>query len=179
MPVQFGGQDQGHDGGGALTDPSPCSATPFLPSSMTISPTESKDRFMTSITPYPAALGAGFNATIGFSHTVEVGPKIISVPTPRDGHHQPALSFMKIVDDKEKGADIAYSDPHVPVFPRKRDYQFDLTWVPLTADNISSYDCILIATDHDAFDHDALVHNARLMVDTRGRIKAGRNVVLA
>ncbi|MCK9505345.1 MAG: hypothetical protein M0Q95_14330 [Porticoccaceae bacterium] len=86
---------------------------------------------------------------------------------------------MKIVDDKEKGADIAYSDPHVPVFPRKRDYQFDLTWVPLTADNISSYDCILIATDHDAFDHDALVHNARLMVDTRGRIKAGRNVVLA
>ena len=94
-----------------------------------------------------------------------------------DTRESPAVEIMSLLE--EKGADIAYSDPHVPVFPRKRDYHFDLTSVPLTADNISDYDCIVIATDHDAFDYDALAYNAKLVVDTRGRMKAGRNVVLA
>ena len=94
-----------------------------------------------------------------------------------DTRESPAVEIMSLLE--EKGADIGYSDPHVPVFPRKRDYHFNLTSVPLTADTISDYDCIVIATDHDAFDYDALVYNARLVVDTRGRMKAGRNVVLA
>src|SRR5690554_1864460 len=94
-----------------------------------------------------------------------------------DTRESPAVEIMSLLE--EKGADIAYSDPHVPVFPRKRDYHFDLTSVPLTADTISDYDCIVIATDHDAFDYDALACNARLVMDTRGRMKAGRNVVLA
>src|SRR5690554_3756712 len=94
-----------------------------------------------------------------------------------DTRESPAVEIMALLE--EKGADIAYSDPHVPVFPRKRDYHFDLTSVPLTADTISGYDCIVIATDHDAFDYDALVYNAKLVVDTRRRMHSGRNVVLA
>ena len=94
-----------------------------------------------------------------------------------DTRESPAVEIMSLLE--QKGADIAYSDPHVPVFPRKRDYHFDLTSVPLTADSISDYDCIVIATDHDAFDYDALVYNAKLVVDTRGRMRSGRNVVLA
>ncbi len=94
-----------------------------------------------------------------------------------DTRESPAVEIMSLLE--EKGADIAYSDPHVPVFPRKRDYHFELASVPLSADNIRCFDCIIIATDHDAFDYDLLRYNAKLIVDTRGRLKGGNNVVPA
>ncbi len=67
-----------------------------------------------------------------------------------------------------RGAAVHYSDPHVPVFPKIRRYYFDLASVELTAENLKSYDCILLATNHDAFDYDAIHTHASLIVDTRG-----------
>jgi len=49
----------------------------------------------------------------------------------------------------------------------------------LTAENIASYDCIIIATDHDAFDYELLLEHSQLIVDTRGRLLACSNVVAA
>lgn len=94
-----------------------------------------------------------------------------------DTRESPAVEIMSLLE--QKGADIAYSDPHVPIFPRKRDYHFDLESVPLTTDNVLSFDCIIIATDHDAFDYDSLRYNAKLIVDARGRLEGGSNVVQA
>ena len=94
-----------------------------------------------------------------------------------DTRKSPAVEIMELL--QEKGADIAYSDPHVPTFPRKRDYWFDLQSVPLTAENLHNYDCVLITTDHDAFDYALLQQQARLIVDTRGRYEGGRNIVSA
>lgn len=93
-----------------------------------------------------------------------------------DTRESPAVEIMSLLQDK--GAIVAYADPHVPSFPRKRDYHFDLHSVELTPDNISSYDCLIIATDHDAFDYGALTSHAKLLVDTRGRVH-GENVVSA
>lgn len=94
-----------------------------------------------------------------------------------DTRESPAVEIMALLE--EKGAHIAYSDPHVPVFPRKRDYSFDLQSTPLTAENIASYDCIIIATDHDAFDYELLLEHSQLIVDTRGRLLGHNNVVSA
>lgn len=94
-----------------------------------------------------------------------------------DTRESPAVEIMSLLE--EKGAQIAYSDPHVPVFPSKRDYSFDLDSVELSVDHITRYDCILIATDHDAFDYNQLVQHARLIVDTRGRLQPAANVVHA
>jgi UDP-N-acetyl-D-glucosamine dehydrogenase len=66
------------------------------------------------------------------------------------------------------GATVHYSDPHVPLFPRIRRCHFDLASVELTAGNLKSYDCVLIATNHDAFDYDAIHAHTSLIVDTRG-----------
>lgn len=93
-----------------------------------------------------------------------------------DTRESPAVEIMSLLQDK--GAIVAYSDPHVPSFPRKRDYHFDLHSVELTPENISNYDCLIIATDHDAFDYEALTRHAKLVVDTRGRVQ-GENVVSA
>lgn len=95
-----------------------------------------------------------------------------------DTRESPAVEIMDLL--QAKGAHIDYSDPHVPVFPRKRDYHFDLQSVALTPATIASYDCLVLATDHDAFDYPQLLQHARLVVDTRGRLGVGRpNVVAA
>jgi len=92
-----------------------------------------------------------------------------------DTRESPAVEIMSLLE--EKGANIAYSDPHVPEFPRKRDYCFDLKSVLLTPENIRSYDCIVIATDHDAFDYELLLTHSQMIVDTRGRLLGHSKVV--
>lgn len=50
----------------------------------------------------------------------------------------------------------------------------------LTPAAIASYDCLVLATDHDGFDYPQLLLHAPLMVDTRGRLGVGlANVVAA
>lgn len=92
-----------------------------------------------------------------------------------DTRESPAVEIMALL--QEKGAKVEYSDPHVPVFPRKRDYQFDLRSVLLTEETIRGFDCVVLATDHDGFDYDLLIRNAKLIIDTRGKINGPRNVV--
>lgn len=94
-----------------------------------------------------------------------------------DTRESPAVEIMDLL--QAKGAHIDYSDPHVPVFPRKRDYHFDLQSVTLTPESIASYDCLVVATDHDGFDYPQLLQHARLIVDTRGRLGVGAGNVVA
>ena len=83
-----------------------------------------------------------------------------------DMRESPSVELMELL--QAKGAEIAYSDPHVPVFPQMREHHFDLSSVPLSAESIASYDLVLLATNHDAFDYDLIQKHARLIVDTRG-----------
>jgi len=39
--------------------------------------------------------------------------------------------------------------------------------VPIDADSLAGYDCVLIATDHSSYDYEAIVDAAQLVVDTR------------
>jgi len=94
-----------------------------------------------------------------------------------DSRESPAVEIMELL--QAKGAHIAYSDPHVPRFPKMREYHFDLQSVELTAESIASYDCVVITTDHDLFDYGLLTEHARLIVDTRGRLASGSNIVSA
>lgn len=95
-----------------------------------------------------------------------------------DMRESPSVELMKLL--QQKGAEIAYSDPHVPVFPKMRKHHFILSSVPLSARTISGYDCIVIATDHDAFDYSMIKQNANLIVDTRGiYLEPAVNVVKA
>lgn len=83
-----------------------------------------------------------------------------------DMRESPSVELMELLT--AKGADINYSDPHVPVFPKMRKYHFDLKSVEIDPKTLSSYDLILIATNHDAFDYDLIQKNSKLVVDTRG-----------
>lgn len=95
-----------------------------------------------------------------------------------DMRESPSVELMELL--QAKGADINYSDPWVPVFPRMREHHFDLSSVDLTPEIVANYDVVLLATNHDAFDYDMIQQNAELIVDTRGvYLKPLANVVKA
>lgn len=95
-----------------------------------------------------------------------------------DMRESPAVKLMERL--REGGAAVEYSDPHVPVFPKMREHAFDLRSVQLTPASVASYDALLLATNHDAFDYAMLGRHARLIVDTRGVYLApAANVVKA
>jgi UDP-N-acetyl-D-glucosamine dehydrogenase len=92
------------------------------------------------------------------------------------------IAYKKNVDDMREspsvvlmeklnglGAEVQYSDPHIPVFPDLRRHDFNLSSQELTPHNIASYDCVLLATDHDDFNFPLIEKNAKLIVDCRGR----------
>jgi len=68
---------------------------------------------------------------------------------------------------KERGAKVDYNDPHIPRTPRQREHNLGMTSKTLSARMVASYDCVLIATDHTAYDYDMIVRSAKLVVDTR------------
>lgn len=95
-----------------------------------------------------------------------------------DVRESPAAAIMELLRDR--GAALAYSDPFLPRFPKMREHQFELTNTPLTAENLGQQDCVVLVTDHDAFDFDFIATHACLIVDSRGRYQSPRdNVVRA
>jgi UDP-N-acetyl-D-glucosamine dehydrogenase len=70
---------------------------------------------------------------------------------------------------RDLGAEVAYSDPHIPVFPKLREHRFDLKSVALTPQSLASYDCVLLATDHAKFDYATIKAHAKPIVDSRGK----------
>lgn len=95
-----------------------------------------------------------------------------------DMRESPSVILMEKLRDL--GAKVAYSDPHIPVFPKIREHRFDLSSVALTPESLSGFDCVLVATDHDKFDYAMIRQHARLIVDSRGRYpEAAANIVKA
>jgi UDP-N-acetyl-D-glucosamine dehydrogenase len=83
-----------------------------------------------------------------------------------DPRESPSFVLMELL--LARGAELTYNDPHVPALPKMRHHRLPaLTSTPLTADFLASQDCVLIATDHSAYDYDFIVRHAPLVVDTR------------
>jgi UDP-N-acetyl-D-glucosamine dehydrogenase len=95
-----------------------------------------------------------------------------------DMRESPSVMLMEKL--RELGAEVAYSDPHIPVFPKLREHRFDLKSVDLTPESLAAYDCVLLATDHNKFDYAMIRKHAGLIVDSRGRyLEPAANIVKA
>jgi UDP-N-acetyl-D-glucosamine dehydrogenase len=88
-----------------------------------------------------------------------------------DIRESPALDVMHVLH--QRGALLSYADPHVPSL-RARDWPggYDLSPVDLTRESLASFDCVVIVTDHRAFDWAMVAECAPLIVDTRNAIGA-------
>ena len=87
-----------------------------------------------------------------------------------DMRESPSVFVMERLRDW--GARVEYSDSNVPVFPRMREHQFDLTSVALTPETVAAYDAVVLLTDHSDFDYDMIRDHAALLIDTRGKYRA-------
>jgi len=99
-------------------------------------------------------------------------------PNVDDCRESPAIAIMEHLRDW--GAEVAYSDPHVPTFPVMRRHRFDLASTSLDAATLERFDAVVLATDHARFDFELIRRHAALIVDTRGRYRTpAANVVRA
>jgi len=90
-----------------------------------------------------------------------------------DPRESPSFVLMELL--LAGGAVLSYSDPHVPRLPAMRRHHLPaMESVALTPEFLASLDCVLIATDHTAFDYETIVRYAPLIIDTRN---ATKNVV--
>ncbi|HET6881655.1 MAG TPA: nucleotide sugar dehydrogenase, partial [Pirellulales bacterium] len=82
-----------------------------------------------------------------------------------DPRESPAFVLMELL--LARGAVISYNDPHVAQLPAMRRHRLPpLASVDLTADFLAGQDCVLIATNHSAYDYEFIVRHAPLVVDT-------------
>ena len=87
-----------------------------------------------------------------------------------DIRESPALDLLGLL--RARGAELAYSDPHVPVLPGRLWHDgVDLEHVDLATVRVDAYDCIVIVTDHSRFDYGQLQRAAKVVVDTRNAIR--------
>jgi UDP-N-acetyl-D-glucosamine dehydrogenase len=81
-----------------------------------------------------------------------------------DVRESPALDIIHLL--QRRGAAVSYTDPFVPVVR--------LDGTDMHAQDISvieGADCVVIITDHAAFDYAHVIDNAKLIVDTRNALK--------
>ena len=86
-----------------------------------------------------------------------------------DARESPAFVLIELLH--QAGATVSYNDPHIPSLPRTRHFNMSMESCPLTADFLASQDCVLIATDHSAYDYEFIVRHAPLVIDTRNATK--------
>jgi UDP-N-acetyl-D-glucosamine dehydrogenase len=86
-----------------------------------------------------------------------------------DDRESPSLKIIELL--KEEGAIVSYNDPFVPVMKKTRHFNHMMTSVELTPERLASEDCVLLLTDHDAYDWNFICKHARLVVDTRNAAK--------
>ncbi len=82
-----------------------------------------------------------------------------------DPRESPSFKLMELL--REKGAEVLYNDPHIPELKPTRKYSFTLKNTELTPETLAAMDCVLLATDHTAYDYRFILDHASLIVDTR------------
>lgn len=83
-----------------------------------------------------------------------------------DPRESPSFVLMELL--LHWGADLSYNDPHVPKLPRMRHHDLpELKSQELTPEFLAAQDCVLIATNHSAYNYKEIVNHAQMVLDTR------------
>jgi UDP-N-acetyl-D-glucosamine dehydrogenase len=85
-----------------------------------------------------------------------------------DVRESPALDIIHLLG--KRGAEVTYSDPFVPKLRADGVLPHDMNAIePEKA--AAAADCVVVVTDHKAFNYPRIVDRARLVVDTRNALK--------
>jgi UDP-N-acetyl-D-glucosamine dehydrogenase len=97
-----------------------------------------------------------------------------------DPRESPSFELAKLL--LARGAALTYNDPHVPHLPKMRHYPDmpAMSSQELTPAYLAAQDCVLIATDHSAYDAEFIVKHSKFVLDTRNvtkNVKDGREKI--
>jgi UDP-N-acetyl-D-glucosamine dehydrogenase len=85
-----------------------------------------------------------------------------------DLRESPSLTIIGLL--RAAGAEVSYNDPFFPRVGTGRKYDLQMESTPL--DKLEQYDCVLIATDHSAYEFEKIVAQARLVIDSRNATRS-------
>jgi UDP-N-acetyl-D-glucosamine dehydrogenase len=93
-------------------------------------------------------------------------------PDVDDERESPSYVLMEML--RERGADVAYHDPYVPLIKPTREHAHwagtqSVAW---NRETISAFDAVVIATNHASVDYRELADWARCIIDTRNAMAA-------
>jgi UDP-N-acetyl-D-glucosamine dehydrogenase len=83
-----------------------------------------------------------------------------------DVRESPALDVISLLE--KRGGHVSYHDPYIPSV--RLEGETMMQSVPLTDELLESADCVVIVTDHSAFDWQHIADHSKLIVDTRNAI---------
>lgn len=92
-----------------------------------------------------------------------------------DVRESPSFELIRLL--RTGGAIVEYSDPHVPVTKAARKHDLGMNSSPLTPESLAAYDCVVVATNHKAFDWEMIAVHSQLIVDTRDALRAYHDVL--
>jgi UDP-N-acetyl-D-glucosamine dehydrogenase len=82
-----------------------------------------------------------------------------------DPRESPAMDIIGLL--RKKGTLVTYHDPYIAHISHE-DWSLDC--VPDLDTAVREADCVVIITDHSAYDYEAILENANLIVDTRNAL---------
>jgi UDP-N-acetyl-D-glucosamine dehydrogenase len=86
-----------------------------------------------------------------------------------DMRESPSLKLIELLH--EHGAEVDYNDPYVSKLPKTRKYNYVMSSVDITKENLAKYDLILLSTDHTNYDYNFINEHSKLILDTRNAFK--------
>jgi UDP-N-acetyl-D-glucosamine dehydrogenase len=89
-----------------------------------------------------------------------------------DDRESPSFEIIELL--RGLGADVAYCDPFIPVARKGRAHDIGIRSVPVSAEEFGRYDALVVSTAHSVFRDPGLFAQARLVIDTRNLLPAGR-----
>lgn len=98
-------------------------------------------------------------------------------PDVDDYRESPVFKVIELL--QADGAEVITVDPHVGAFEDHHGHHFHTT--PLSDALLADADCVVIITDHSAFDYAQIVERSRAVVDTRNatrNVPAGREKIV-
>jgi UDP-N-acetyl-D-glucosamine dehydrogenase len=84
-----------------------------------------------------------------------------------DMRESPAVDVIGLL--KQKGAEVLYYDPYVPLL-KEEDYVLESVTDPDLMKAVEDVDAVVVITNHSIFDYTAILEKAALIVDTRNAL---------
>jgi UDP-N-acetyl-D-glucosamine dehydrogenase len=115
------------------------------------------------------ALNAGRKAVNG-SRVLVLG--LAYKPNVDDERESPSYVLLNLL--QERGAEVAYHDPYVPVIRPTREHPHwaGLRSVAWNRHTVESFDAVIVATNHQAVNYQELADWAKCIIDTRNAMTA-------